>query len=144
MATKVFILNGPNLNRLGIREPEVYGKGTLADLQADCVEHGRAIGLDVDFRQTNQEGVLIDWIHEAGDAGAGIIINPGAYTHTSIALQDAVLSVTTPVIEVHISNIFAREAFRHHSYVSPVAQGVVCGLGRHGYRLALDAMTELV
>jgi len=143
MANVVFILNGPNLNRLGMREPKVYGTATLADLEADCRDHARALGLDVVFRQTNHEGVLVDWIHEAADTAIGIVINPGAYTHSSIALHDAILSVALPVIEVHISNIFARESFRHHSYVSPVARGVICGLGLRGYRLALDALASV-
>ncbi len=140
MATPVFILNGPNLNMLGKREPGIYGAATLADVEAACAAHGKALGLKVDFRQTNIEGVLVDWIQEAGEKAQGIIINPGAYTHTSVALQDALRAVGLPVIEVHLSNIFAREAFRHHSYVSPVATGVICGLGPKGYTLALEAL----
>ncbi|MCW2307412.1 type II 3-dehydroquinate dehydratase [Rhodobium gokarnense] len=144
MAISIYILNGPNLNRLGTREPQIYGSATLADIEADCVRRGAALGLDIDFRQSNHEGMLVDWIHEAGDAAKGLIINPGAYSHTSIALHDAIQSVSLPVIEVHISNIFARESFRHHSYVSPVARGVICGMGTQGYGLALEALAGMV
>jgi 3-dehydroquinate dehydratase-2 len=144
MPTPVFILNGPNLNMLGKREPGIYGAATLADVEAACIAEGKALGLKVDFRQTNVEGILVDWIQEAGEKAKGIIINPGAYTHTSVALQDALRAVGLPVIEVHLSNIFAREAFRHHSYVSPVATGVICGLGPKGYTLALEAMAPIV
>ena len=142
MAVPVFILNGPNLNLLGMREPELYGKNSLADIEALCRDRAAALDLVVDFRQTNHEGVLVDWVHEAAGA-AGIVINPGAYTHTSIALRDAISAVATPVIEVHLSNVFARERFRHHSYVSGVAAGVICGLGPRGYLLALEALSAL-
>lgn len=144
MASVVFVLNGPNLNMLGTREPAVYGSRTLADVEADCREAGSRLGLGIEFRQTNHEGQLIDWVQEAGKAGAAILINPGAYTHTSIALHDALKGAGRPVVEVHLSNIFAREPFRHHSYVSPVATGVICGLGPKGYVLALEALAGLL
>jgi 3-dehydroquinate dehydratase-2 len=144
MATPIFVLNGPNLNMLGKREPGIYGAKTLGDIEADCRAAAKKLGLALDFRQTNIEGVLVDWIQEAGDKADGIVINPGAYTHTSVALQDAIRAAGKPVIEVHLSNIFAREPFRHHSYVSPVAAGVICGLGPHGYVLALEALAGLI
>jgi 3-dehydroquinate dehydratase-2 len=144
MATTIFILNGPNLNLLGKREPGLYGTGTLADIENACAALGKALGLTVDFRQTNIEGVLVDWIQEAGEKAKGIIINPGAYTHTSVAIHDAIRGTGLPVIEVHLSNIFARERFRHHSYVSPVAKGVICGLGPLGYTLALEALAPML
>ena len=137
----VFILNGPNLNSLGKREPGIYGGKTLADIEADCRAVGAKLELKVDFRQSNHEGDLVDWIQEAGEKAAAIIINPGAYSHTSIAIHDAVRSVAPlPVAEVHLSNIHAREAFRHHSRVSAVAVGVICGFGPLGYTLALQAL----
>lgn len=144
----VFVLNGPNLNLLGTREPQVYGAQTLADVQSLCERAGAANGFAVDFRQTNHEGVLVDWIHEAGQLQAkgklaGVILNAGAYTHTSIALHDAIKGTGVTLIEVHISNVHAREAFRHHSYISPVAKGVLVGLGTNGYALALAALAEL-
>src|SRR5690606_41486952 len=126
MATPVFVLNGPNLNLLGKREPGIYGSETLADIEAACRETGERIGLAVDFRQTNVEGVLVDWIQEAGEAAKGLVLNAGAYTHTSIAIHDALRASGLPIIEVHLSNIFARETFRHHAYVSPVARAVTC------------------
>ena len=144
MPHTVFVLNGPNLNLLGTREPAVYGATTLAEIEGMVRRAAHRLDLTVEFRQTNHEGVLVDWIHEAGTRAAGIVINPGAYTHTSIALHDAIKSVGLPVIEVHISNIFARESFRHHSYVSPVAAGVLCGLGPRGYVSAMDAIAEIV
>jgi 3-dehydroquinate dehydratase-2 len=144
MPDTVFILNGPNLNLLGTREPDVYGARTLKDIEADCRAAGTRLGLAVDFRQSNHEGALVDWIQEAGRSAKGLVINPGAYTHTSIALHDAIKGARIPTMEVHLSNIFARESFRHHSYVSPVASGVICGLGPTGYVLALEALARLV
>lgn len=144
----VFILNGPNLNLLGTREPAVYGAATLADVEqlsaAACAQHGLALS----FRQTNHEGQLVDWIHEAGSLHAqgelaGLIINAGAYTHTSVALHDAIKGTGIACIELHISNVFAREAFRHHSYISPVAKAVMCGFGVQGYPLAVAALAGM-
>ncbi|MBF6630958.1 MAG: type II 3-dehydroquinate dehydratase [Comamonas sp.] len=147
MAKTVFVLNGPNLNLLGTREPAVYGAQTLADVQALCEQTAARNGLALRFHQSNHEGQLIDWIHEAGQlhakgALAGLIFNAGAYTHTSIALMDAVKGTGVPLLELHISNVHAREAFRHHSYLSPVARAVVCGLGVAGYGLAIDAVAQ--
>lgn len=144
MAIPVFVLNGPNLNLLGKREPGLYGRNTLADIEKACRAKGKELGLTIDFRQTNIEGVLVDWIQEAAEAAGGVVLNPGAYTHTSVALQDAIRGTGVLVIEVHLSNIFAREPFRHHSYVSPVARGVICGLGPAGYTLALEALKSIV
>lgn len=142
MAAKIFILNGPNLNLLGVRQPEIYGSETLADIEALCADRAAALGLQIDFRQSNIEGELVGWIQEARDRAAGIIINAAAYTHTSIAILDALKAVDVPVIEVHLSNVFAREDFRHHSYVSLAATGVICGLGSAGYLLALEALAK--
>lgn len=137
----VYILNGPNLNALGKREPGIYGGKTLADIEADCRETASALGLAVEFRQSNHEGDLVDWIHEASDKAAGVVINAGAYTHTSIALHDAIRAVSPlPVVEVHLSNIHARESFRHVSRIAPVAVGMICGFGPHSYTLALQAL----
>ncbi|MEV8630800.1 type II 3-dehydroquinate dehydratase [Streptosporangium sp. NPDC051023] len=146
--TSVHVLNGPNLNLLGTRRPEVYGSTTLAGVEELCREEAIRLGLDLVFRQSNHEGQLIDWIHEAGagvKAGevVGAVFNPGAYTHTSIALHDAIEGTELPVIEVHISNVHRREAFRHHSYISPVARGTIVGLGVDGYRLAIDALHRM-
>lgn len=143
MNPAVLVLNGPNLNLLGTREPDVYGRETLADIESAARARARALSLDLDFRQSNYEGELVGWIQEARNTCSGIIINPGAYSHTSIAILDALLACDIPIIEVHISNIFKREAFRHHSYVSQAARGVICGLGSQGYLLALDAMAKL-
>lgn len=137
---RILILNGPNLNLLGTREPEIYGKETLADIQSLCAREGKTLGLETDFRQSNHEGELVDWIHEAREGFAGIIINAGAYSHTSVAILDALLALKVPVIEVHLSNIYKREQFRHHSYISSAAKGVICGLGSKGYVLALQAL----
>lgn len=145
MARDVLILNGPNLNLLGRREPGVYGTGTLADLEALCAKRARAVGFDgFAFRQSNHEGVLVDWIQEAGLQGAGVVLNAGAYTHTSIALHDAIKGSGARVVEVHLSNVHAREPFRNHSYISPVAAGVILGLGPLGYLLAIDALAEVL
>lgn len=144
MSNVIFILNGPNLNMLGSREPEVYGSTTLADIEAMCRDEAARLGVAVEFRQSNHEGALVDWIQEAGQKAAGIVINPGAYTHSSIALHDAIRGAGLPVIEVHLSNIFARESFRHHSYVSPVAKGVMCGFGAEGYVLALKGLVKAI
>lgn len=138
--SNVLVLNGPNLNLLGTRQPEVYGSTTLAMVEEACVAHGHSIGLQVSCMQSNHEGALIDAIHAAKGAQAGIILNAGAYTHTSIALMDAIASVELPVVEVHLSNIHARESFRHKSYIAPVALGQICGFGAQGYLLALDAL----
>ncbi|MDZ7709756.1 MAG: type II 3-dehydroquinate dehydratase [Roseovarius sp.] len=136
----ILILNGPNLNLLGTRQPEVYGHETLADIEAMCRAHAEAQGLALDFMQSNHEGALVDAIHAARGHHDGIILNAGAYTHTSVALMDALSSVELPAIELHLSNIHAREAFRHRSYIARVALGVICGFGSHGYVLAIDAM----
>ena len=140
----IFVLNGPNLNLLGVREPSVYGRDTLGDIEERCAARAAALGLQIDFRQTNHEGQLVDWIQEARESAEGIILNAGALTHTSVAIFDALTAAGLPIIEVHLSNIFRREPFRHLSYVSTVAQGVICGLGSHGYLLALDAITRLL
>ena len=140
----VFILNGPNLNLLGVREPAIYGRDTLGDIEERCTARAAALGLEIDFRQTNHEGQLVDWIQEARESADGIILNAGALSHTSVALLDALSAAELPVIEVHLSNIFRRERFRHHSYVSLAANGVICGLGAQGYELALDGISSLI
>ena len=142
MTKTVLIINGPNLNLLGTREPEVYGHDTLADVEAACRTHAAGLGLQLDCRQSNHEGQLIDWVQEARTGFDAIVINPGAYSHTSIALLDALKAVQKPIVEVHLSNIHQREAFRHHSYVSLAANGVICGLGIQGYLSALDAVAR--
>ncbi len=137
----VFVLNGPNLNLLGTREPEVYGHDTLDDIAVKLEDHAATLGLTIDLRQSNHEGHLIDWLHEAASRSAkGIILNAGGLTHTSVALHDAVKAIVTPVIEVHLSNPAARESFRHYSFVAPAARGSITGLGALGYVLALDAI----
>lgn len=137
----VYVLNGPNLNLLGTREPGIYGAATLADVERECAALAETLGMEARCHQSNHEGALVDWIHQAGAEGSiGIIINAGAYTHTSIALRDAISGVQVPTIEVHISNIHAREAFRHHSMIAPVCKGQICGLGTTGYMLALRAI----
>ena len=140
----IFILNGPNLNLLGQREPEIYGTATLADIETACVASAGASRLSVRFEQSNHEGQLIDWVHEARTAAAGIIVNAGGLSHTSISLMDALSAVAIPIVEVHLSNIHRREEFRHHSYISRVAAGVIVGLGAYGYELAIDAIAKLV
>ena len=140
MTKLVYVLNGPNLNLLGTREPEIYGKTTLADIEKMVADRAVTLGLTIDFRQSNSEGELVTWIQEAREAACGLILNAAAYTHTSIAILDALSALDIPIMEVHLSNIFKREEFRHHSYVSPVAQGVICGLGALGYELALEAI----
>ena len=140
----ILVLNGPNLNLLGTREPEVYGRDTLAEIEADCRRHAKARGLAIDFRQSNHEGELVGWVQEARGRAAGIIVNAAGYTTTSVALLDALLAAGLPVIEVHLSNIFRREAFRQHSLVSLAAKGVICGLGKIGYLVALDAFARLL
>jgi 3-dehydroquinate dehydratase-2 len=138
----VYVLNGPNIGRLGTREPEVYGHTTYADLVAMCVKVGAELGLDVQVRQTDAEHEMIGWLHEAADARGAVVLNPGAWSHYSYAVRDACSSLVGPLVEVHISNIHAREAFRHHSVVSAVATGVICGLGVDGYRLALEHLAR--
>jgi 3-dehydroquinate dehydratase II len=140
----VVVLNGPNLNLLGQREPEIYGRGSLDDLKTATVARAKTHGLSADFRQSNDEGELVTAIQEARGSAAGIIINAAAYTHTSVAILDALLASELPVIEVHLSNIYKREEFRHHSYVSRAATGVICGFGAHGYELAMDAMAQIL
>ncbi|WP_430398259.1 type II 3-dehydroquinate dehydratase [Ferrovibrio sp.] len=140
----VYVLNGPNLNQLGTRQPEIYGRDTLDDVETLCRFTADRLGLEIDFRQTNHEGVLIDSIQEARTKAAAIVINAGAFTHTSVAMLDALNAFDKPVIEVHISNIFKRESFRHHSYVSPAARGGIFGLGPKGYALALEALADII
>lgn len=144
MAKPIYILNGPNLNLLGLRQPEIYGRATLEDVAEDCASLAEELGLTIRFHQSNHEGQIIDWIHQARAEGAGIIINPAALTHTSVAILDALNAYDGPVLEVHISNVHKREAFRHHSYVSLRAEGVIAGFGTEGYLLALRRMKTLV
>ncbi|MBC7521977.1 MAG: type II 3-dehydroquinate dehydratase [Sandarakinorhabdus sp.] len=140
----VLVLNGPNLNLLGSREPEIYGHDTLDTIAAALDDQAQALGLEIDLRQSNHEGHLVDWLHEAGSRQVlAVILNAGALTHTSIALHDAIKAIPVPVIEVHLSNPHAREAFRHHSFISSVARGTICGFGAGSYRLALDAAAGL-
>ena len=141
---KILVLNGPNLNMLGVREPTIYGKDTLADVEALCRKTAKSLGMAVDFRQSNHEGKLVTWIQEARGKMAGIVINAGAYTHTSVAILDALSLSELPVIEVHLSNVYRREPFRHKSYISPVARAVLCGFGAHGYALALEGLAKMV
>jgi 3-dehydroquinate dehydratase II len=144
MAKRVLILNGPNLNLLGSREKSIYGGGTLADIEALCRSTCEQLKIACDFRQSNHEGELVDWIQSARKTADAIVINPAAYSHTSVAIHDALRAADMPVIEVHLSNIHQREPFRHHSYVSSVAVGVICGLGPTGYKLALEAVAEIL
>jgi 3-dehydroquinate dehydratase-2 len=143
MPDPIFILNGPNLNRLGTREPDIYGAATLSDVEAACAARAKALGYGIDFRQTNLEGELVTWVQDAADNAAALVINPAAYGHTSVALHDALKLVGKPIIEVHLSNVAKREAFRHRSYVSPLADGVIMGLGLKGYELAVEAACSL-
>ena len=145
---KILVLNGPNLNLLGTREPAQYGHETLADVERLCQDAGTRLGVEVECRQSNWEGQLVDWIHEAGRAVAagtmlGVVMNPGAYTHTSIALHDAIRAVKTPVVELHLSNVHAREDFRHKSMIAPAVKGVICGFGAQSYVLALHALSSI-
>ncbi|MBU1329861.1 MAG: type II 3-dehydroquinate dehydratase [Gammaproteobacteria bacterium] len=144
MSPLILVLNGPNLNLLGTREPATYGHETLADIAQLCATTAEECGLRTEFRQTNQEGELLDWIHAARGRCAGILINPAAWTHTSVAIRDALVASELPVLEVHLSNVHKREAFRHHSFVSPIAVGVICGLGSQGYRLGLQYFSQLL
>jgi 3-dehydroquinate dehydratase-2 len=140
----VYVLNGPNLNLLGKRQPEIYGHETLTDIETECRRTAEGLGLAIEFRQTNAEFQLIDWIHEARERAAGIVINPAAFTHTSVAVLDALSTCEFPILEVHISNIHQREEFRHHSFVSGVAAGVISGFGTQGYSLALQRVARLI
>jgi 3-dehydroquinate dehydratase-2 len=145
MAKSIYVLNGPNLNLLGTREPATYGHATLKDVERRCRDCATRHKLGLEFRQSNHEGDLIDWIHEAGAKKAvGIVINAGGYTHTSVSIRDAVAAVSIPVVEVHISNIFARDSFRHHSHIAPVAKASLCGFGIDGYALAIDGLAALI
>jgi 3-dehydroquinate dehydratase-2 len=144
MAQRVYVLNGPNLNMLGLREPAIYGKDTLDDIKVRAETRARSLGLEIDFRQSNVEGELVNWIQEARSKAQGIILNAGGYTHTSVAILDALQAAELPVIEVHLSNIFRRDEFRQHSYISLAATGVICGLGAQGYELALDALAAIL
>jgi len=144
MSRIVFVLNGPNLNLLGKRQPQIYGHETLADVESDCRALGKELGLEIRFHQSNAEHQIIEWIHEAREAASGIVINPAALTHTSVAVLDALLACECPIFEVHISNIHRREAFRHHSYVSGAATGVIAGCGPQGYLLALQRLARLL
>jgi 3-dehydroquinate dehydratase II len=144
MPKPVLVLNGPNLNLLGRRQPEVYGRETLADVERDCAALAGELGLELGFRQSNAEHQIIDWIHEGREAASAIVINPGAFTHTSVAILDALNAFEGPVIEVHISNVHRRESFRHHSYVSLRADGIIVGCGTQGYQLALRRVATLI
>ncbi len=141
---EIMIVNGPNLNMLGVREPQIYGYETLADIEAMCEERAAALGVSVDFRQSNFEGELVTMIQSARGSAAGIIINPAGYTHTSVAILDALKLTDLPVIELHLSNPHTREDFRHRSFVSPAARGIICGFGAHGYVLAVEAMAQIL
>ncbi len=143
MSRTIFVVNGPNLNALGKREPGIYGGKTLANIETDCLQFGKTLGISVDFRQSNHEGTLVDWLHEAGETAVGVALNAGAYTHTSIALHDAIRAISIPVVELHISNVHAREEFRHTSMIAPAVKGVICGFGPHSYLLAIQALDNL-
>ncbi len=143
-APRVLVLNGPNLNMLGTREPKIYGSTTLPEIEARCREHGAKLGVEVECRQSNSEGTLVDWIQAARGTHDGIVLNPAAYSFTSVAILDALLAAGLPLIEVHLSNIHKRESFRQHSYVSKAAEGVLCGFGAAGYIMALEALARLL
>ena len=144
MAKTIFVLNGPNLNLLGKREPDIYGTETLDDVRRRTEARAHALGLEIDFRQSNHEGQLVDWIQEARQSASAIIVNAAGLTHTSVALLDALQAAELPVVEVHLSNIFRRDPFRQHSYISLGANGVICGLGAKGYELAVEAVSEII
>ncbi len=140
----IFVLNGPNLNMLGLREPAIYGSDTLKDVETRCAAQAKALGFGTVFRQSNIEGELVNWIHEARTASSGIAINAGAYTHTSVALHDALKAADVPAVEVHLSNVHKREAFRHHSFIAPAVNGVICGFGVNSYELAITALANII
>lgn len=144
MTPLIYVLNGPNLNLLGKRQPHIYGHETLADVEADCRKLSAGLGLDMRFHQSNREYEIIDWVHEARETASGIVINPAAFTHTSVAILDALNTFDHPIIEVHISNVHKREEFRHHSYVSAIASGVIAGFGTQGYQLAIQRLATLI
>ena len=144
MSHTILVLNGPNLNMLGVRQPEFYGNESLSDIEPTCRAKASKLGLEIDFRQSNHEGELVTLIQEARGKMAGIVINAAAYTHTSIAILDALSLVELPIIEIHLSNVYARDSFRHHSYISTIANGVICGLGSHSYLLALEALKRII
>jgi 3-dehydroquinate dehydratase-2 len=144
MSRLIYVLNGPNLNLLGKRQPQIYGHETLADVERDCRALAKELGLEIRFHQSNREYEIIDWIHEARESACGMVINPAAFTHTSVAILDALNAFEHPIIEVHISNIHQREPFRHHSYVSAVASGVIAGCGTQGYTLAIQRLARLI
>jgi 3-dehydroquinate dehydratase-2 len=145
MAKTIYVLNGPNLNLLGLRQPEIYGTATLKDVEALCRETAKPLGYEIDFRQSNREGEIVEFIHDAFfKKAAGIVINPAGYTNTSIAILDAIYGIKIPTIEIHISNIHQREEFRHHSFVSKGAKGVICGFGIYGYAMAINGLVELI
>ncbi len=143
MPDTILILNGPNLNLLGTREPEIYGATTLADIEGSCRAHAEKLGVSIDFRQSNIEGELVTWVQQASADAIAIIINAAAYTHTSVALHDALKACGLPVVELHLSNVYKRESFRHKSFISSVADGVICGFGAHGYVMAIDAARHI-
>jgi 3-dehydroquinate dehydratase-2 len=144
MSKPIFVLNGPNLNLLGTREPEIYGKDTLDDIRARCERKAATLGHSIEFRQSNNEGELVSWIQEARDKASGLIINGGAFTHSSIAMLDAILASGIPCVEVHLSNLFRRESFRHRSYISRGAQGLICGFGALSYELGIEALAAMI
>jgi len=145
MSSTIYVLNGPNLNLLGMREPDLYGRTTLADVEKLCRATAQRLGLSVEFRQSNHEGEIIDWIHQArAEKAAGVVINPAGFTTTSISILDALYTLEVPVIEIHITNIHARESFRHDSYISKVARAVICGFGAQGYALAITGLAGLI